>query len=56
MPKFVADAVAVDEVYGPAWDGSLEVPTKNAVYDKIETLGAGGGAEDQEILAWMNGM
>ncbi len=27
---------AVDEVYGAAWNGSLQVPTKNAVYDKIE--------------------
>lgn len=31
------------EVYGVAWDGSNEVPTKDAVYDKIETLGGGGG-------------
>lgn len=27
-----------DEAYGPGWDGSLEVPTKNALYDKIETI------------------
>lgn len=27
-----------DQVYGVGWNGSLEVPTKNAVYDKIETL------------------
>jgi hypothetical protein len=27
-----------DEAYGPSWDTSVEVPTKNAVYDKIETL------------------
>ena len=31
-----------DEVYGPSWNGSLTAPTKNAVYDKIETLSAGG--------------
>lgn len=31
-----------DEAYGVGWNGSLEVPTKNAVYDKIETLGGGG--------------
>jgi hypothetical protein len=30
-----------DEAYGAGWDGSLEVPTKNAVYDKIETLASG---------------
>ncbi len=27
-----------DAVYGAGWNGSLEVPTKNAVYDKVETL------------------
>lgn len=27
-----------DEAYGSGWNGSTEVPTKNAVYDKIETL------------------
>lgn len=32
-----------DEVYGAGWDGSLQVPTKNAVYDKIQTLGGGSG-------------
>jgi len=31
-----------DEAYGVGWDGSTEVPTKNAVYDKIETIGASG--------------
>jgi len=32
------DITVPDEVYGSGWNGSLEVPTKNAVYDKIETL------------------
>ena len=32
-----------DEVYGAGWNGATEAPTKNAVYDKIETLGGGGG-------------
>lgn len=27
-----------DEAYGSSWNGSANVPTKNAVYDKIETL------------------
>lgn len=27
-----------DEAYGSSWDGSVNVPTKNAVYDKIQTL------------------
>lgn len=41
------DIIVPDEVYGAGWNGSLEVPTKNALYDKIETLGSGasiGGA------------
>jgi hypothetical protein len=25
-----------DEAYGSGWNGSLEVPTKNAVYDQVE--------------------
>ena len=35
---FAEDQTVPDEVYGSGWDGSLEVPTKNAVYDKIENL------------------
>lgn len=35
------DLTVSDEAYGAGWNGSLEVPTKNAVYDKIETLGGG---------------
>jgi hypothetical protein len=37
------DLVVPDEAYGAGWNGSMEAPTKNAVYDKIETLGSGGG-------------
>ena len=33
------DSVLVqDEVYGVGWNASLGVPTKNAIYDKIESL------------------
>lgn len=39
---FSGDVTVPDEVYGAGWNGSLEVPTKNAVYDKIETIAAGG--------------
>lgn len=28
----------LDEAYSSSWNGKVEVPTKNAVYDKIETL------------------
>ncbi len=39
---FIADISVPDEAYGAGWNGSVEVPTKNAVYDKIETLSGGG--------------
>lgn len=32
------DLSVPDEVYWSGWNGSLEVPTKNALYDKIETI------------------
>lgn len=39
---FTGPVVVPEEVYSSAWDGSLEVPTKNAVYDKVEQIVAGG--------------
>ncbi len=39
--SFVGDVSVPDEVYGAGWNGSLEVPTKNAMYDKIESIGSG---------------
>lgn len=39
---FSSDPVIPDEAYGAGWNGSLEPPTKNAVYDKIETIGGSG--------------
>lgn len=39
------DLIVPDEAYdATAWDDSLEVPTKNAVRDKIEALVVGGGS------------
>ncbi len=35
---FTGDVTVPDEVYGVGWNGSLEVPTNNAIYDKIEGL------------------
>jgi hypothetical protein len=36
------DATVADEAYdATAWDGSLEVPTKNSIRDKIESLSGG---------------
>lgn len=31
-----------DDAYAAGWDGNTEVATKNALYDKIETIAAGG--------------
>lgn len=39
--KANGDLEVPDEVYGAGWDTSLEVPTKNALYDKIQTLISG---------------
>lgn len=46
---FLADISVPDEAYGAGWNGSMEVPTKNAVYDKIQTIGGGtpGGSDTQ---------
>lgn len=40
--EFFGSVVVPDEAYGVSWDGSLEVPTKNALYDKIQTISGGG--------------
>jgi hypothetical protein len=32
------DVVVANEDYGVAWDASNEVPTKNAIYDKIQSM------------------
>lgn len=38
-----------DEAYGVGWNGNTEVPTKNAVYDKIESLVAGSGGITRSV-------
>lgn len=43
---FTGDISVPDEAYGVGWNGSLEVPTKNAIYDKIETLGTASAIND----------
>ncbi len=35
---FSGDITVSDEAYGAGWNASTEVPTKNAVYDKFESL------------------
>lgn len=39
------DFVVPTEVYGAGWDGDNSVPTKDALYDKIETIGGGTDAD-----------
>jgi len=38
VKTFSSDPLIPDEAYGSGWNGVLEPPTKNAVYDKIESL------------------
>lgn len=42
VKTFSSDPIIPDEAYGAGWNGSLEPPTKNAVYDKVESLGSAG--------------
>lgn len=42
VKTFSSDPIVPDEAYdATAWNGSLEVPTKNAIRDKIESMGGG---------------
>lgn len=42
VKTFTSDPIIPDEAYdATAWNGSLEPPTKNAVRDKIESMGSG---------------
>lgn len=56
VATFAGDVVVPDEVYGAGWNGSLEVPTKNAVYDKIEALVLGGSYTDEEAQDAVGGI
>lgn len=46
------DLTVADEAYGSGWNGSLEVPTKNALYDKIETISTGSGISESSAIAY----
>jgi hypothetical protein len=52
--------ITVDnEAYSSGWNGSTEVPTKDAIYDKIETLGGSaisisGTPADNQLTVWTN--
>jgi hypothetical protein len=41
VKTFTSDPIIPDEAYGVGWNGVLEPATKNAIYDKIETMGGG---------------
>lgn len=43
------DIIVPDEAYWAGWNGSMEVPTKNALYDKIETIITSPGGSDWQI-------
>lgn len=43
---FSGDVFVTDDPYGAGWDGSTAVPTKNAVYDKIQTIVSGAATVD----------
>lgn len=49
------DLEVLDEAYdATAWNGSLEVPTKNAIRDKIESLSIGGYTTFAQFVAETN--
>ncbi len=51
IKTFSSDPIIPDEAYdATAWNGSLEPATKNAIRDKIETLG-GGGITFQQVYS-----
>jgi N-methylhydantoinase B/oxoprolinase/acetone carboxylase alpha subunit len=46
------DGKVSDTAYGGSWDGNTTTaPSKNAVYDKIETISGGSGASLGLVLA-----
>ena len=47
---WLADQSVPDEAYGAGWNCSVEVPTKNAVYDKIETITGASGLTAEEVI------
>ncbi len=52
--QFTTDATVPDEAYGSGWNGSTEIPTKNAVYDKIESLTSGSGITRSVVVTSNN--
>lgn len=53
IQAFETDITVPDEAYdATAWNGSLEVPTKNAIRDKIESMTAGSGISEELAIAY----
>lgn len=48
---FTGDISVPAEAYGAGWNGSNEVPTKNDIYDKIETISWGSGLTQPQVMA-----
>ena len=46
LATFINPVVVPDEAYGATWASKLQAPTKKAVYDKIQSMSAGGGLTD----------
>ena len=52
-PIVSADSQVSDGAYGVAWDGdTTTAPSRNAVYDKIETLSAASGITEELAIAY----
>jgi len=54
--KGTSNVTANDTAYAAGWDGSTQIPTQNTLYDKIQTLGAGGAISfyNQSVLVGNN--
>ena len=50
VKTFSSVPLVPDEVYGVAWNGSLGIPTKNAVYDQIQSLVVGAGNVATDVI------
>jgi hypothetical protein len=45
----VGSITVSDDAYAVGWNGSVAVPTKNAIYDKIESISVSGGLTISEV-------
>jgi hypothetical protein len=51
-PIVAADSQVSNVAYDASWNGdTTTAPSKNAVYDKIETISAGSGASEEFVIA-----